>query len=171
MSISPLISHHTHTSYRGQNRKRLGILLPTAGASFYQHLCDGFMQACLRLGVAGECISAVCLDDPPSTLYQWAHDHAAAFDGLVVTREAPMLPLLSAFSDGGVQVGQRIDLVLKYSSPLPQYIRQPLWACFEDMHHAGHSLGVHMLARFSHPGQAMVQELFLPHLETIHATS
>lgn len=154
-----------------QNRKRLGILLPTAGASFYQHLCDGFMQACLRLGVAGECISAVCLDDPPSTLYQWAHDHAAAFDGLVVTREAPMLPLLSAFSDGGVQVGQQIDLVLKYSSPLPQYIRQPLWACFEDMHHAGHSLGVHMLARFSHPGQAMVQELFLPHLETIHATS
>ncbi len=162
MAVSKLVVH---------KRKRLGILLPTAGASFYQHLCDGFTQECQRLGVSGQCITSVCLDDTPNALYQWAHDHATAFDGLVLTREAPVLPLLSALRDSGVQVGQQIDLVLKYSSSLPHYIRQPLWACFEDMHHAGKSLGVHLLTRFSHPEQAVVQDLFLPHLETIHATS
>ena len=155
-----------------QGRKRLGILLPAAGASFHQHLADGFAHACERLGVAGACVQAVHLDEPPNAIYQWACEHARAFDGLVLTREAPALPLLSALADAGLQVGRDIDLAIKYSSPLPQYIRQPFWACFEDMHQAGLTLGTRMLARFAQPGLASSQQLFSPPpLELFHATS
>lgn len=159
-----------------QGRRRLGILLPAADASFHQHLADGFAQACLRLGVAGDCIEAVSLDDPPDAIYQWTRAHASAFDGLVLTREAPILPLLSALADSGLQVGpgasKQMELVLRYSSPLPQYIRQPFWTCFEDMHRAGHALGSRMLARFAQPDLAPSQQLFTPPpLELFHATS
>ncbi|WP_394789686.1 LacI family DNA-binding transcriptional regulator [Rhodoferax sp.] len=159
-----------------QGRQRLAILLPAAAASFHQHLAEGFAGECQRLGVAGACIQAVSLDDPPDAIYQWTRGHASAFDGLVLTREAPVLPLLSALADSGLQVGRgadkQMDLVIKYSSPLPQYIRQPFWACFEDMHLAGHALGTRMLARFAQPDLAPSQQLFTPPpLELFHATS
>ena len=155
-----------------QGRKRLGIVLPTSGASFHQHLADGFSRECQRLGVAGECVQAISLDDAPGEIYQWARDIARQFDGLVLTREAPILPLLSALTDSGLQVGKDIELVVKYSSPLPQYIRQPFWGCFEDMHQAGKALGTCMLERFASPDMAVRQQLFAPPtLEQFHATS
>lgn len=155
-----------------QGRQRLGILLPEAGASFHQHLADGFRRECQARGVVGECVQAVSLDDAPGDIYQWARNNARRFDGLVLTREAPILPLLSALADSGLQVGQDIELVIKYSSPLPQYIRQPFWGCFEDMHRAGHALGACMLERFAQPDMPVSQQLFLPPtLEPFHATS
>ncbi|WP_295958336.1 LacI family DNA-binding transcriptional regulator [Rhodoferax sp.] len=157
-----------------QGRKRLGILLPAAGTTFAQHLADGFARACQQSGVAGEGIAAVSLDDSPEAIYQWTRAQAAAFDGLVLTREAPVLPLLSALADSGLRVGpgQHLELAIKYSSPLPQYIRQPFWACFEDMHRAGHALGSRMLARFAQPDLPASQAIFSPPtLELFHATS
>ena len=157
-----------------QGRTRLGILLPAAGTSFAQHLADGFARACQQCGVAGVCIQAVTLDDSPEAIYQWACAHAHAFDGLVLTREAPVLPLLSALADSGLQLGpgHPMELAVKYSSPLPRYIRQPFWACFEDMHRAGHALGSRMLARLAQPGLPASQALFSPPtLELFHATS
>lgn len=156
----------------GQGRQRLGILLPEAGASFYQHLVDGFAHECHRLGITGECVRAISLDDAPGDIYQWARENARHFEGLVLTREAPMLPLLSALADSGLLVGRDIELVVRYSSPLPQYIRQPFWGCFEDMHRAGRALGACMLERFADSGMSARQLLFLPPtLELFHATS
>jgi len=79
-------------------------------------------------------------------------------------------PLLSAIGDCGLQVGRDIDLVIKYSSSLPHYIRQPLMACFEDLHLAGKTLGESLLAHFAQPGLTTAQVLFLPpDIEVFHA--
>lgn len=153
-----------------RGRKRLAILLPQAGSVFCSHLAEGFTTACCEDQVQGECIDQISLDDDPETIYEWARNHASRFDGLVVSREAPVLPLLSAIGDCGLQVGRDIDLVIKYSSSLPHYIRQPLMACFEDLHLAGKTLGQSLLAHFARPGVMTAQVLFLPpELENFHA--
>ncbi len=153
----------------GHGRKRLAILLPQAGSVFRTHLAEGFSAACADDQVDGECIAQISLDDDPETIYTWARSHASRFDGLVVSREAPVLPLLSAIGDCGLQVGRDIDLVIKYSSPLPHYIRQPLMACFEDLHLAGKTLGQSLLAHFARPGLTTAQVLFPPpNLENFH---
>jgi LacI family transcriptional regulator len=152
-----------------RSRQRLGILLPMRGSAFRTHLADGFAQACQNAEVQGSCVDAVSLDDDPEAIYQWAMAHAAQYDGLVVSREAPVLPLLSALGDQGMQVGRDIDLVIKYSSSLPQYIRQPFMACYEDLHLAGKTMGQSLLAHFSHSGLNSAQVLFPPpQLEFFH---
>jgi len=152
-----------------RGRRRLGMLLPLAGSVFRAHLRDGFAAACGERGLVGECVDSLSLDEPPEAIYQWAMHHARQFDGLVVSREAPVLPLISALTDCGMALGQDIDLVIKYSSPLPHYIRQPLMACFEDLHLAGLTMGQSLLAHFSHAGLASAQVLFPPpNLEFFH---
>lgn len=145
-----------------RSRQRLGLLLPMAGSMFHTHLRQGFENACQQHRVQGQCIDAVSLDDSPESIYQWACRHAHDFDGLVITREAPVLPLISAITDAGLQVGTQVDLVIKYSSPLPRYIRQPFMACFEDLRLAGLTMGQNMLAHLAEPSQAAPQALFDP---------
>lgn len=150
-------------------RKNLAILLPHEGGVFRSHLIQGFETGCARFDVQGKAITTIDLDASPDLIYRWAVQHAAEYDGLIVTREAPMLPLLSGLADTGLLVGQHIDVVAKYSSSLPQYIRQPLWVCYEDLHLAGMTLGQQMLAHFSQPDQALAQVLFSPPaIEHIH---
>lgn len=152
-----------------RGRSRLAMLLPTEGSVFRSHLSQGFEQACSEHGVQGECVQAVSLDDGPEAIYQWAVAQASRFDGLVISREAPVLPLISALSDAGLRVGHDIELVIKYSSPLPHYVRHPFMACFEDLHLAGLTMGQSMLAHFSHAGLASAQVLFPPpNLESFH---
>lgn len=152
-----------------RGRSRLAMLLPMEGSVFRSHLAQGFAQACTDHGVQGECVQTVSLDDSPEAIYQWAVAHAREFDGLVISREAPVLPLISALGDCGLRVGHDIELVIKYSSPLPHYVRQPFMACFEDLHLAGLTMGQSMLAHFSHAGLASAQVLFPPpNLEWFH---
>ncbi|MEJ7137632.1 LacI family DNA-binding transcriptional regulator [Amphibiibacter pelophylacis] len=150
-----------------RQRRRLGLLLPMPGSAFRGHLDQGFRATCERpvlagRGLTGQVIEAISLDDSPEALYQWARAHAADFDGLVVSREAPVLPLLGALADARLQVGRDIDLALKYSSPLPRYLRQPLLTCFEDLHLAGLTLGRSLIAHLIQPDQAVAQVLFEP---------
>lgn len=155
-----------------RGRQRLAMLLPLEGSVFRSHLSQGFESACLEHGVQGERVQAVTLDDSPEAIYQWAVAQARRFDGLVLSREAPVLPLISALTDIGLRVGHDIELVIKYSSPLLNYVRQPFMACFEDLHLAGQTMGQSLLAHFSHAGLASSQVLFPPPtLESFHQPS
>lgn len=152
-----------------RGRRRLAMLLPEEGSLYRTHLAEGFLTACQQVGVEGECVRAVSLDQNADQIYQWAHAQAHRFDGLVVSREAPMLPLVSALTDRGRVLGRDVDLVIKYSSTLPHFIRQPFMACFEDLHLTGRTMGQSLLAHFSRPGLASAQVLFPPpKLEFFH---
>jgi LacI family transcriptional regulator len=152
-----------------RGRQRLGILLPQPGSEFRDHLGEGFERACAEHGVTGSRVHEVSLDDGPEALYQWALREAARFDGLVLSLEAPALPLLGALADVRLQPGRDIDIVVKYSSDLPHYIRQPLLACFEDLHATGLTLGRELLKQLRQPGAPPRQLLFSPPaLETLH---
>ena len=155
-----------------RGRKRLAVMLPDTSASFSTHLREGFSQACQQWQVSGQCVQAVSVDDAPDAIYTWARQHARDFDGVVLSREAPVLPLLSALADAGLSLGRELDCVLKYSSSLPRYLRQPLLACFEDMHRAGHAVGTQLLARLvGTPGMARAPCVTLfppPPLEMFH---
>ena len=152
-----------------RGRQRLGILLPGAAASFHAHLVQGFEQACVRHGLHGQSLEAISLDDGPRSIHDWALQQLRHFDGLIITREAPLLPVLGAMQALGLVCGRELDLVLKHSSQLPQYLRQPLLTCFEDMHHAGQTLARCMLHRFENPDGSKSHFLFPPPaLETSH---
>ena len=153
-----------------RGRRRLAILLPQPGSEFRDHLGDGFERACAAHGVRGERVLSVSLDDGPEAIYRWARAEASRFDGIVLSLEAPALPLLGALADTQRQPGRDVDVVLKYSSDLPHFIRQPLIVCFEDLHLAGLTLGRQLLAQLQQaPGAAPQHVLFSPPaLETLH---
>lgn len=156
-----------------RQRRRLGIMLPAPEASFYQHLADGFRQACAQQGASGTLLEAISLDDTPHRIHDWALHSLQQFDGLVITREAPLLPVLDAMRALGLVCGRDMDIVIKHSSPLPRYVREPLLACFEDMHLAGLTLARCMLERFNQAPQTAARPyshiLFSPPaLETNH---
>jgi LacI family transcriptional regulator len=157
------------TALAQRSRQRLGLLLPMAGSMFHTHLRQGFEDACQQHSVQGQCIEAISLDDSPESIYQWACRHAHDFDGLIITREAPVLPLISAVTDAGLKVGTQMDLVIKYSSPLPLYIRQPFMACFEDLRLTGLTMGQQLLAQARNTAKPPAQTLFTPpHLQWFH---
>lgn len=152
-----------------RGRRELGILLPLPGSEFRDHLADGFDAACAARGIAGLQVLSVSLDDGPEAIYQWALREAGRFDGLVLSLEAPALPLLGALADARREPGRDIDVVVKYSSDLPHYIRQPLIACFEDLHLTGLTLGRQLLEQLLQPDQPPGQVLFTPPcLEHLH---
>jgi LacI family transcriptional regulator len=118
-------------------------------------------------------LEAISLDDTPSRIYDWALENLQQFDGLVITREAPLLPVLGAMQALGLVCGRDMDIVIKHSSQLPRYVREPLLTCFEDMHLAGLTLARCMLDRFNHSKQQPLRPhshiLFSPPaLETTH---
>ena len=79
------------------------------------------------------------------------------------------MPLLGALADARRVPGRDIDVVVKYSSDLPHYIRQPLIACFEDLHLTGLTLGWQLLEQLQQPDQPPGQVLFSPPcLEHLH---
>ena len=145
-----------------RERRTLALLLPERGTLYRSHLIDGFQSACVASHVQGQVADQLSLDGSPEAIYRWALAHAHDFDGWVVSREAPLLPVLSALSDAGRSVGRDLDLVIKYSSTLPHFIRQPFMACFEDLKLTGRTMGQSMLAHFSRPGLSSAQILFPP---------
>lgn len=145
-----------------RGRKRLAMLLPPEGGLFREHLLQGFQDACARLDVTGEAITSVDLDGPPASIYDWATQHAAAFDGIVMSREAPVVALVGAMSASGLVVGRDLDLAIKYSTDLPRFIREPVLACFEDLHLAGASIGRGLLHHLGKDASALPQILFQP---------
>ena len=145
-----------------QGRRRLAILLPEAGGTFCGFLASGFRAACAALGLEGRVIEDMDLDQSPEKIYQWTRTHARSFDGLVLTREAPVIALTTAVLDAGLHLRQDLDLVVKYSSHLPRYVRQPLLGCFEDIYLTGTSLGASLLHQMKNLGGAPKQILFQP---------
>ena len=94
--------------------------------------------------------------------YQWALENVRQYDSFVVTRESPVIAIVSAIQDAGLEIGKDLDLVIKYSSSLPFYLRQPMMACFEDLRLAGKTLGQSMLAHFARPGISQAKVLLAP---------
>lgn len=143
-------------------RRRLAILLPEAGGTFWDHLASGFRGACAECGLEGRVIQDMDLDQSPEKIYQWTRTHARSFDGLVLTREAPVMALTTAVLDAGLRLHQDLDLVVKYSSHMPRYVRQPLFGCFEDIYRTGTSLGTNLLHQMTAPAEAPQHILFQP---------
>lgn len=153
-----------------RGRKKTALLLPKQGGTFRQHLIDGFTETAQLNGVVGHCIDQISLDDEPELIYQWALENVHHYDSFVVTRESPVIAIVSAIQDAGLEIGKDLDLVIKYSSSLPFYLRQPMMACFEDLRLAGKTLGQSMLAHFARPGISQAKVLFPPPpLEFFHA--
>jgi LacI family transcriptional regulator len=145
-----------------QGRRRLAILLPESGGTFGDFLASGFRGACASCGLEGQVVQDMDLDQSPEKIYQWTRAHVHRFDGLVLTREAPVMALTTAVLDAGLRLRQDLDLVVKYSSHLPRYVRQPLWGCFEDIYQTGIALGTSLLNQMAASVDAPEHILFQP---------
>lgn len=145
-----------------RGRQRPAILLPRPGGMFREHLQKGFVRACAELGLAGQVVTETDLNEDPDLLHAWTVKHANDFDGLVISLEAPALVLLSALAQAGRQIGRDVDVVLKHSSNMPRYLREPILTCFEDVHEAGLTLGLSLLEQLRDPQLRPKQILFSP---------
>ena len=145
-----------------RGRKNLALLLPSPGGLFYNHLIEGFESACRTHGLVGKAIHDVSLDRSPVDLHAWAMAEAQKYDGIITSREAPVVALLGALNAHQVRLGKDLDLVIKHSTPFPQFVHQPMLGCFEDLHQAGWQIGQVLLNHFTHPLEPMGQFLFHP---------
>ena len=152
-----------------RGRSRLAIVLPRPDASYREHLVEGFDTACQRAGLSGRRVAAIDLDSPPAAVDAWARQAMTHIDGLVLSGEAPLLPVLGALTDIGLRPGTDLDVALKYSSTLPQSLRTPLLTCHENLHHAGLSLGRALMQMLAEPEAPPLQVLFPPPpIEALH---
>ena len=106
-----------------RGRKNLALLLPSPGGLFYGHLLQGFESACLSHGLRGTAIQEVSLDRSPTDLHAWAVAEAQQYDGIITSREAPVVALLGALNLLQVRLGHDMDLVIKHSTSFPQFCR------------------------------------------------
>ncbi len=153
-----------------RGRKKLGILLPHEGATFREHLLNGFNAACKAHGVQGRAVSKLDIDGSADHVYTWAAAQARKYDGLVVTRESILIALMGGLTDCNLSIGRDIDVVTKYSTTLPLYIRQPLLGCFEDIALTGELIACNLLEQLD-PGQTHtpLQTLLTPPpIEVLH---
>jgi LacI family transcriptional regulator len=153
-----------------RGRKRLGILLPHEGATFRQHLLEGFTAACKKYGAQGQAVSNLDTDGSPDHIYSWAAKQAKQYDGLVATRESILVALMGGLTDCGLTPGAQIDVVSKYSTSLPLYMRQPLLGCFEDIALTGRLIAQNILHQLgaSQGGAPANTLLSPPTIEVLH---
>ncbi|MFT6767304.1 MAG: LacI family transcriptional regulator, partial [Burkholderiaceae bacterium] len=128
-----------------RGRKKLAILLPREGGTFRMHLLEGFMQACEQAKVEGVTAANLDMDGSSEHIYTWATKKAKQYDGLVVTRESPLMALMGGLGDAGLVLGRELDVVTKYSTSTPMYLRQPLLGCFEDIEMTGRTIAQRLL--------------------------
>lgn len=153
-----------------RGRKKLAILLPREGGTFRLHLVEGFMQACEHAKVHGVTVPNLDMDGSAEHIYTWAAQQACEFDGLIVTRESPLVALLGGLSDAKLKLGHHLDLVTKYSTSWPVYLRQPLLGCFEDIELTGRTIAQRLLHQLDPANHALpATYLFTPPaIESIH---
>lgn len=134
-----------------RGRRRLFIIPPSPARTYHHHMMKGFERAGRKSG-------AVVLQDPAITLstpileIQKAippllRDHQ--IDGFICPGEVSAMSVLAALQDGGIAVGDKVDVLAKQTSQTFDLYRPKIDTIYEDIRQAGNELGKLLLRRIA----------------------
>lgn len=146
-------------------RRRLALLAPPPGLSYFGHMRDGFAEGVREAGLTEIAFDTATTDDSIETIRQAARDlmdRPDAPDGIVSGSAAATLALVAGAEQAGVSLGDAVDIVSKQNARLLHLFRPKLLVVNEDIRLAGRELARAVLGRIAGEQTKGLQTLSAP---------
>ncbi|PSJ59100.1 LacI family transcriptional regulator [Kumtagia ephedrae] len=146
-------------------RRRLALLAPPTGLTYYAHTVDGFADALNEVGATEVSFNAVSIDHTlehirgRTTQIMRRSDRP---DGFVSSAAAATLAIVAGIEDAGLKLGRDVDVVSKQSSDLLHLFRPELLVVNEDFRLAGEELARSVLGWIGGKDPSSLQTLSVP---------
>jgi LacI family transcriptional regulator len=137
---------------RERGRKSLLLVAPLPKLTCSGHMREGFYRAIANAGIKGEVFADVHLDSDAAEFRLEAKRLASspnAPDGIICANETRSLALVAGLQDGGLTVGQDIDVIGKDTSDLLDHVTPSIDSFYEDLIFAGEELARLLLMRIA----------------------
>lgn len=128
------------------------MIEPPRYLTCHAHAMDGFAKTVAAMGVDATVAAGVHLDESPGNF------RAAGLrlanqpnrpDGIICANETGCVALMAGLRDGGLTIGQEVDVVAKSTSELLDHTYPAIDSFFEDLTFAGEELGRLLLLRIA----------------------
>jgi LacI family transcriptional regulator len=127
-----------------RGRKRIGLLRPPAGLSFYYHTLEGFARGLRERELAEYPLGDIDIDthirDVKSRALALARETNRP-DGFVSSSELMTMTMISALEEAGLRLGEDFDVVTKQYSEFMRWFRPQLLLIHESHRETGKLLG------------------------------
>jgi LacI family transcriptional regulator len=127
----------------GIGRRRLALVTPPVGLTYYGHTVNGFADALGEVGASEVPFNTVSIDqsiDQIRTRTAQLMRRDIRPDGFVSSAAAATLAVVAGIEDAGLKLGRDVDVVSKQSSELLHLFRRELLIVNEDFRLAGTEL-------------------------------
>ncbi len=133
-----------------KGRRRIAMIPATPHLTCASHFVDGFRDGIRETGVEGFFVPDLYLNDDPATFRAAGRrlvETRPVPDGIVCGIETATIGLLAGLQDGGLVVGQDIDVIAKSTSDILDYLTPPINSFHEDLVLAGETLARFLIKR------------------------
>ncbi|WP_136617253.1 MULTISPECIES: LacI family DNA-binding transcriptional regulator [Mesorhizobium] len=143
-------------------RRRLALLSPPPGLTYYSHTLNGFADALSEVGASEIPFNTVSIDN---TIEQIRMRTAQVMrrdvrpDGFVSSAAAATLAIVAGIEDAGLKLGRDVDVVSKQSSDLLHLFRPELLVVNENFRLAGSELARSVLGWIGGAAPGSLQSL------------
>lgn len=127
----------------GIGRRRLALVTPPVGLTYYGHTVNGFVDALGEVDASEVPFNTVSIDqsiDQIRTRTTQLMRREVRPDGFVSSAAAATLAVVAGIEDAGLKLGRDVDVVSKQSSELLHLFRRELLIVNEDFRLAGTEL-------------------------------
>jgi LacI family transcriptional regulator len=148
-----------------RGRKRIGLLRPPAGLSFYYHTLEGFSLGLRERGLAEYPLGEIDIDSKIDVVKRRAAELAREPnrpDGFVSSSELMTMTMISALEEAGLKLGSDFDMVTKQYSDFMRWFRPELIIIHESHRETGTQLGKALLASIKGERAESLQVLLQP---------
>ncbi|MET3898713.1 LacI family transcriptional regulator [Devosia sp. UYZn731] len=145
--------------------KHLLMLVGDDSTTNHHNIVTAFHHATARLGIVGTIMDSAALRGGPDEIRQLGLDiahRADRPDGIICDSEMRTLALIGGLQDGGLKLGQGIELIYKQTSDILPTLFPRLDSIVEDVFTAGGELTRLLLRRINGEAPETLQTLFEP---------
>lgn len=149
----------------GLGRRRLALVTPPVGLSYYRHTVDGFADALSEVGASEVPFNTVSIDhsiEQIRTRTAQLMRRDIRPDGIISSAAAATLAIVAGIEDAGLKLGRDVDVVSKQSSELLHLFRHELLVVNEDFRLAGSELARSVLGWIGGAAPGSLQSLSEP---------
>ena len=145
--------------------KNLAILLPPRHLMYHHHFAQGFRAACRDFDRLGHIFEDVDLDCEPGQIAEAVTDYFnnhPKTQGLILPGDTSALAAMAALQDMGLVPSKDVQLVVKQTSGIFQFVRPRIPNVYEDINAAGFAMAGHLLSLLQGEHPSRLQTLVHP---------